>query len=75
MLDETAPTVTVTEAGGVTAATPRGSYWQGLGDLLDFGAPPVRIAILSPGAPTALGFLRVSRALRDAMTAFGRSKL
>ena len=68
------PTVTVTERGEITAATPRGSYRQGFADLLDFTSPPAEIAILPPGAPTAIGFARTGHALRDAIAAFGKNK-
>lgn len=74
MPDDTKPTVTVTESGGIAAATPHGSYRQGFADLLDFTAPPAKVAILPPGAPTAIGFSRTGQALRNAMAAFRESK-
>jgi hypothetical protein len=68
------PTVTVTERGSIAAATPRGNYRQGFADLLDFTSPPAKVAILPHGAPTAIGMTRTGTALRDAMTAFAKTK-
>jgi hypothetical protein len=68
------PTVTVTESGGVTAATPRVSYRQGFADLLDFTSPPAQVAVLPPGAPTAIGIASTGQALRDAMATFRKTK-
>lgn len=74
MADEAKPTVRVTESGGIAAATPRGSFRQGFADLLDFTTPPVMVAILPPGAPTAIGFARTGHALREAIAAFRKGK-
>lgn len=73
MPDEPKPTVTVTESGGIASALPRGSYRQGLADLLDFTAPPIKVAILPPGAPPGIGFARTGQVLRDAMAAWRRA--
>lgn len=74
MADEVKPTVRITGSGGIAAATPQGTFRQGLADLFDFTAPTVQIAILPPGAPTALGFIRTGHALREAMAAFEKGK-
>ena len=66
------PTITVTEHGEIVPG-PRVSYRRGFADLLDFTAPPVRVVILPPGAPTTIGILRTAQALRDAMVAFRRT--
>ena len=69
-----AATVTVTAEGRVAPATPRGNYRQGFADLLDFASPPTDVAILPPGAPTAIGMVRTGAALRDAIAAFGKTR-
>jgi len=69
-----AATVTVTAEGRVVPATPRGSYRQGFADLLDFTSPPTDVAILPPGAPTAIGFAKTGHAIRGAIAAFGKNK-
>lgn len=68
------PTVTVSERGDMSLAMPVGSFRAGLADLLDFHAPLARIAVLPPGAPTAIGMLKTGQALREAMTAFRKSR-
>jgi hypothetical protein len=68
------PTIIVSDRGEVTAGLPRISYWDGFAALLDFSAPPLMIAILPPGAPTAFGVARTGQALRDAMAAFERAR-
>jgi hypothetical protein len=68
------PTVIVTERGEIAPDTPRVSYRRGFADLLDFASPPVRIAILSPDAPTAIGLARTGHAMREAMAAFGKGR-
>jgi hypothetical protein len=62
----TTPTVVVSEGGGIAAGT-RTSYRQGFADLLDLASPPARVAVLPPGAPTAIGFARTGQALHNAM--------
>jgi hypothetical protein len=69
------PTVTVSEGGEIAAGTPRVSYRQGFADLLDFTSPPTKVAVLPPGAPTAIGIARTGHALRDAVAAFRKSCL
>ena len=54
MPNETNPTVTVSDRGEMSP----GSFRQGLADLLDFAALPARIAVLPPGAPTAIGMIK-----------------
>lgn len=68
------PTVTVSDRGEITLGMSPGSFRQGLADLLDFAAPPARIAVLPPGAPTAIGMIKAGQALRDAMTAFRKTQ-
>jgi hypothetical protein len=68
------PTVTVSERGEIAASTPRGSYRQGFADLLDFTSPPAKVAVLPPGAPTAIGIASAGQALRGAMAAFRKTK-
>jgi hypothetical protein len=67
-------TVTVSDTGQVTANVPHMSYRQGFADLLDFSSPPREVAILPPGAPTAIGMVRTGTALRSAIAAFGKTK-
>jgi hypothetical protein len=64
------PTVTVSDRGDISLSMPVGSFREGLADLLDFKAAPARIAVLPPGAPTAIGMLKTGQALRSAMAAF-----
>lgn len=71
--DQIRPTVTVSGRGDISVSVPVGSFRQGLADLLDFGAPPVRMAVLPLGAPTAIGMLKTGQALRDAMTEFRKA--
>lgn len=75
MPDKAKPTVFVSFEGRIAPATPAGSYRQGFAALLDFTAPPTEVAILPPGAPTGLGFVRTGQALREAMAAFRKDKL
>lgn len=63
------PTVAVSDRGDISLSVPVGSFREGLADLLDFKAPLVRIAVLPPGAPTAIGMLKTGQALRGAMAA------
>jgi hypothetical protein len=74
MQGDTKPTVTVSDSGEITMGAPSGSFRQGLADLLDFTAPPARIAVLPPGAPTAIGMIKTGQALRDAMMAFRKTQ-
>ena len=71
-----------TDSGGMIRATGEGSvvyepqvasYWEGFGALLDFSPPPPMVS-LPPGTPTALGFVQTGHALREAMTAFRKTK-
>jgi hypothetical protein len=68
------PTLRVMERGEIAPGTPRTSYRQGLADLLDFTAPPTRIAILPPDAPAMIGLTRLAEALHGAMDAFRKTK-
>jgi hypothetical protein len=70
----TKPTVTVTKRGEITSGAPRVGFRRGFADLLDFTSPPSRVAILPRDAPTAIGATRTGTALRDAITAFGKTK-
>ena len=74
MPSDTKPTVKVSDRGEITLGVPSGSFRQGLADLLDFTAPPARIAVLPPGAPTAIGMIKTGQALRDAMAAFRKTQ-
>jgi hypothetical protein len=67
-------TVTVSDRGGISLSMPVGSFREALADLLDFTAPPTRIAVLPPGAPTAIGMLKTGQALRDAIAAFRKTQ-
>jgi hypothetical protein len=44
MPSDTKLTVTVSDRGEITSGAPPASFRQGLADLLDFTAPPARIA-------------------------------
>jgi hypothetical protein len=70
---EDRPTVRVSPRGDVKLGTLRGTIRQGFTDLLDFRAPPSKVSILPRDAPTAIGVTRTGNALRDAMTAFGKT--
>jgi hypothetical protein len=62
--------MTVSDRGEVAVGTQlRGSYRQGLADLLDFTSLPTKVAMLPPGAPTQSG--SQGQARRDAILAFG----
>jgi hypothetical protein len=74
MPSDTKPTVTVSDRGEISVGAPPVNFRQGLADLLDFTAPPVRIAVLPPGAPTAIGMIKTGQALRDAMAAFRKTQ-
>jgi hypothetical protein len=67
-------TVTVSDRGEISLGLPSGSFRQGLADLFDFAAPPVSIAVLPPGAPTAIGMVKTGQAIRDAMAAFRKTQ-
>jgi hypothetical protein len=73
LAEDIKPAVVVSESGAITAATELTSYRQGFADLLDLASPPARVAVLPPGAPTAIGFARTGQALRDAMATLAGS--
>jgi hypothetical protein len=63
-----------TLAADARVTLPTVSFARGFADLLDVAAPQARITVASPGSPTAVGFARTGRALREALTSFGKMK-
>jgi hypothetical protein len=68
------PTVVVTESGDIAAGGEGTGYRRGFADLLDLTSPPVNVAVLPPGAPTTIGFIRTGRSILAAMSAFRKTE-